>query len=165
MFWLRYNRLQGKRRNPTSKGQRRQTAELKVRTNVDTFGVSVPYLVGAAWGGRVGNLRFEPAVLPYVVKVEVVVQAVLGSKEGAQEISVLLEREEPRRNLLPAPGEFIARHLLSVEELSSEQDELVLLRVGTERSIEAGNTNQRDVSRKERPSALLARPPPPEPSA
>lgn len=42
-----------------------------------TAGGSVLYLVGAAWRGRVGNLRFEPAVLPYVVKVEIVVQVVL----------------------------------------------------------------------------------------
>lgn len=112
--------------------------------------------MGAAWGGRVGNLWFEPAVLPYVVKVEVVVQVVLWSKEGTQEISALLERKEWKRTGLQTF--VIDQHLLSVEELSSKQDEFVLLRVGAERRVKAGNTNHSDVSGKERSSALFTRP-------
>lgn len=36
----------------------------------------------AAWGGRVGDVRLNPGVLPDVIKVEIVVQVVLKTQEG-----------------------------------------------------------------------------------
>lgn len=59
----------------------------------------------------------------------------------------------------------IDQHLLSIEELSSKQDEFVLLRVGTERCIKAGNTNHSDISGKERSSTLFSVPTSPSASA
>lgn len=81
----------------------------------------------AAWRRRVGDLRFDPAVLLYVVEKQVVVQVRLQKNKKTGWYDDHLSLSFTFGQL------FFVFYLPPVEELSSKQNEFIFLRVCRER--------------------------------